>query len=101
MIALDLPEAFGGGHPGPVTPLRIVLHAIRRIGHHQVRSFTDKEFINCVRISGVAADDAVVPEDPQIVSTTDRLTRYRRDVVGLVLLCPGPQLAELDVREPS
>jgi hypothetical protein len=70
-----------------VAPRRIILHATRRIGDHQVRLDAAEHALDVRRGRAVAAEQTILPEGPQIARLRHRIgglsrTRRRRGSVG-------------------
>ena len=55
-----------GAEPGAVAPGRVVLHAIGRVGDHQVRPHAGQRPLDHRRVGAVAADQAVAAEQPDV-----------------------------------
>ncbi len=64
-------------------PGRIVFHAIRRIGHHQMRLGAGEHALHVLRIGGVAAGQAMAAEQPDVAANRRRGRLDFRRLVGI------------------
>ncbi len=69
------------GCPHFVAPCRVIIDAIGWIGHHQQRFHRAQHPLNIGGDRRVAAEQTVVPEDPEIAWSADRFLRRFRDLV--------------------
>ena len=86
-----------------VAPSRVVIDAIRRVGHHQVRRDTAEDTLDVSRDGAVAAEEAVPPHDPQVARLGGRMLGRRRHIVGVrpSFRPIGEKFTKLEVVEPG
>ncbi len=70
-------------HSGIKTPSRVVVHAIRRIGHHQVRLLASERALDHRRVGAVAAGEPVPTQQPDVAETRDRVGRRLRCLIRI------------------
>ena len=71
VVVQHLAGAAGGGGAGLVAPGGVVVDAVRRVADHQVRLHAGQQARDVVRHRGVAAEQPVVPEYPEIAGAAD------------------------------
>ena len=104
VVVQHLAGAPGRGGAGLVPPGRVVLDPVGRIADHQQRGHPAEHPLDVGRHRGVAAEQPVRPEQPEIARPADRVDRRLRDLVlalaGAVLVAgAGEQPVELGVVE--
>ena len=70
-------------HASSHSPLGVVVHAIRRIGHHHVRLGVGERSRSRHLVGGVAADDPVAAHRPDVAGTRHRLGGRLRRLVRI------------------
>ena len=70
------------GGDGVVRP-RLDLHVVRRVGVDQVDGGAVEQPVHVLGLAGVAAQQAVLAEEPQVAGLRDRLVGRLGDVVGV------------------
>ena len=75
VVVQHLAGAPGRGRAGLVPPGRVVLHAVGRIGDHQQRGHAAEHPLDVGRHGGVAAEQPVRPEQPEVARPADRVRR--------------------------
>ena len=97
VVVQHLAGAAGRGGAGLVAPGRIVVDAVGRVGDHQLRLDAVEQALDVGRHRGVAAEQPVRAEQPEIAGQRDRVLRRLGDVV-LVVAGTGGVLAQQPVR---
>jgi hypothetical protein len=64
-------------------PARVIADTVRRIGDHQVRLRSRQHWRDIIRAGAVAAANPVVPQQPNVAETSDRLIGYPRNAVRI------------------
>ena len=77
----------GRSRPGPadrpVPPIRIIVHAIGRVGHHQMRRHAVQRPGHIIRARRIAADEPMPPELPDIAAPRHRHGRRLGHLIGI------------------
>jgi hypothetical protein len=64
-----------------VAPIGIVVHAVGRVGDHQVRLRTGQQGLDFGALGRVAAEQPMAPKLPEISGACDRINGHRRHIV--------------------
>src|SRR5450755_3826458 len=80
----------------PIAPLGIEFNSVRRVGDHHGRSQRASQARHSVRGGSVAAQNSVLPTEPEITKLRSRLIRNWRNGIGsFVKLGAGKELIDL------
>ena len=104
VVVQHLSGALGAGGTGLVAPARVVLHPVGRIADHQQRGHPAEHPLDVGRHRGVAAEQPMRSEQPEIARPADRVDRRLRDLVlalaaAVLVAEPGQQPVQLVVVE--
>ena len=84
VVVQHLAGAPGRGGAGLVAPGRVVVDAVGRVGDHQLRRHAVEQALDVGRHRGVAAEQPVRAEEPEIAGHRDRVLGRLGDVVLVV-----------------
>src|SRR5579885_828751 len=105
VVVADLARTRRRGDARLVSPVRIIVDTIGWIGHHEVRTCTVEYALDIGRNRRIAAQQAVLSQQPKITWSGDRLSRQGGDFV-LFLRCSArieavKQAVELVLGKPE
>jgi len=83
VVIAHRPRPPGPRHPGPVPPAWVVGHTIGRVGDHQMRQHPVETALHRRPVRGIAADQAMAAEGPDIARPGDRVGRRLGNVVSV------------------
>ena len=83
VVVLHLADSRGVAEPGPVAPRGVILHAVWRIGHHQVGTHAGEHALDGRRVGAVAAHQPVASQQPDVAQPADWHLGRGRHVVGI------------------